>query len=52
MTLATISFLCPLAMVLKKPQNVVTVLYLASFITLGAITFSPLGRQIDRYING
>jgi len=35
MTLTTISFLCPLAMVIKKPMNVLTTLYITTFVTMG-----------------
>lgn len=34
MTLATISYLCPLAMVMKKPMNVLTTLYITTLATM------------------
>jgi len=43
MTLATISFLCPLAMVMKKPMNIVMSLYVVTFFTVGAVISTRLG---------
>lgn len=43
MTLATISYLCPLAMVTKKPMHVITTLYVTTLITLVAILTTSLG---------
>ncbi|XP_023345863.1 endoplasmic reticulum metallopeptidase 1 isoform X2 [Eurytemora carolleeae] len=43
MTLATLSFLCPLSMVMNKPTNVITTLYLTTFITVIAVIVTPLG---------
>ena len=43
MTLATISFICPLSMVMNKPKNLITSLYLITFATMGAVLFTQLG---------
>eukprot|EP00092_Neocalanus_flemingeri_P002862 GFUD01003060.1.p1 GENE.GFUD01003060.1~~GFUD01003060.1.p1 ORF type:complete len:914 (+),score=90.26 GFUD01003060.1:82-2823(+) len=43
MTLATISFLCPLAMVMNKPMNVITTLYVTTFVTMGVCLFTNFG---------
>ena len=43
MTLATISFLCPLVMVLKNPSRVITVLYMTTFVTVIAVITTSLG---------
>jgi hypothetical protein len=45
MTLATISYLCPLAMVTKKPMHVITTLYVTTLITLVAVLTTSLGEQ-------
>lgn len=42
-TLTTISFLCPLAMVIKKPLNVIWSLYLISFFTMVALMTTSVG---------
>jgi len=43
MTLATISFICPLAVVMNKPQNVIMTLYCVTFATIAAVLFTSLG---------
>lgn len=43
MTLATISFLCPLVMVMKKPTNVIATLYVVTFATMVAALTTQLG---------
>ena len=43
MTLATISYLCPLAMVTKKPMHVITTLYVSTLVTLVAVLTTSLG---------
>ena len=45
MTLATISFLCPLAMVMKRPLNIVMILYVVTFFTAGAVVSTKLGNN-------
>jgi len=40
MTLGTISFLCPLAMVMNKPMNVLSTLYITTFLTMGICLFT------------
>lgn len=43
MTLATISFLCPLAMVLRRPTNVINTLFIVTFVTMAAVATTKLG---------
>ena len=43
MTLATISFICPLAMVMNKPVNVITTLYVVTLTTMAAALLTQLG---------
>ena len=50
MTLATISFLCPLAVVLKKPMNVVVSLYLTTIVAVLAVFTTRIGRE-ELFIN-
>ena len=50
MTLATISYLCPLAMVTRKPMHVITTLYITTFLTLIAVFTTSLGLLIYKYI--
>ena len=42
-TLAMISYLCPLAMVVQKPMKVVTTLYILTMLTMGVCFFTKLG---------
>jgi hypothetical protein len=49
MTLATISYLCPLAMVTKKPMHVITTLYVTTLITLVAVLTTSLGEQNETF---
>lgn len=43
MMLATISFICPLAMVMNKPVNVITTLYMVTLVTMGLAMFTQFG---------
>lgn len=43
MTLATISFLCPLVMVMNKPSNVITTLYMTTIISVILVVTTSLG---------
>ena len=43
MTLAMISFLCPLVMVMNKPMNVITSLYMITLATMGICIFTKFG---------
>jgi len=43
MTLATISFICPLAMVMNKPMNVIVTLYISTLVTLILVVTTRLG---------
>jgi hypothetical protein len=45
MTLATISYLCPLAMVTKRPMHLITTLYVTTLITLAAVLTTNLGED-------
>ena len=46
LTLATISFLCPLAMVMRKPMNLITALYMTTLITVVLVSGTKLGNDI------
>ena len=43
MTLATLSFICPLFMVLKKPPSVMTTLYMTTFLSVILVVTTRLG---------
>ena len=43
MTLATLSFICPLFMVLKKPPQVMTTLYMTTFLSVILVVTTRLG---------
>ncbi len=43
MTLATISFLCPLVMVMSKPSRVLSTLYMTTLLTVILVVLTPLG---------
>ena len=43
MTLALISFLCPLVMVTDKPMRIITSLYVVTMLTMGVCLFSKVG---------
>jgi len=43
LTLATISFLCPLAMVMRKPMNLITALYMTTLITVLLVSGTKIG---------
>jgi len=43
MTLATMSFLCPLVMVMNRPNNVITTLYMTTIITAILVSTTKLG---------
>ena len=43
MTLGTISFLCPLVMVMNRPNNVITTLYLVTFTTMILVVLTRVG---------
>ena len=43
MTLAMISFLCPLVMVTERPMRIITCLYVTTMVTMGLCLFTKLG---------
>ena len=43
MTLGTISFLCPLVMVMNRPNNVITTLYMVTFTTMVLVVVTRVG---------
>ena len=43
MTLATLSFICPLFMVLKKPPAVITTLYMTTILSVILVVITRLG---------
>ena len=43
MTLGTISFLCPLVMVMNRPNNVITTLYMLTFTTMILVVLTRVG---------
>ena len=43
MTLAMISFLCPLVMVTERPMRIITCLYVTTMVTMGLCLFTRLG---------